>query len=436
VPDGESQEPTVLPRSEHPVSRSNIDVNALKVLYRLHRAGYRALLVGGGVRDLMLGRTPKDFDVATDARPHEVRKLFRNSRIIGRRFRLAHVFFKEGIVEVATFRRDPDPEEQDGDADDLLITDDNVFGTAREDAFRRDFTVNALFYDIADFSVIDYVGGLEDLHRRLIHTIGDPDVRFPEDPVRMMRACELAGRLGFGIATGTQESIHENRRLLERASPARLTEEVVQLLRCGAAGGALQWMLELGLVEIVLPEAYALLAASDRGLGDLGRLLPALDRRLSDGREVSDGGAIAALLLPGVLLRRHDVEALNQTPMSRPELHALVDEVMQPFVRRFTLSRQRAEQAQQALTTFLELGRRGWKPAERMRLARRHSFPDALLLLDLMVEATGKNEDELEVWQDVDRRVDRSVTRPPASHPQRRRRGRGRRRSGRRGRGR
>lgn len=428
----DSAEPQVLPRSEHPVSRSNIDFNALKVLYRLHRAGYRALLVGGGVRDLMLSRRPKDFDVATDARPHEVRKLFRNSRIIGRRFRLAHVFFKDGIVEVATFRRDPEPGDQDGGSDDLMITDDNVFGSAREDAFRRDFTVNALFYDIADFSVIDYVGGLDDLQRRLIRTIGDPDTRFPEDPVRMMRACELAGRLEFGIDEVTQASIHENRKLLERASPARLTEEVVQLLRCGAAGPALQWMLELGLVEIVLPEAYALMAASDRGLGNLGRLLPALDERVRSGREVSDGGAIAALLLPGVLLRRHDIEALNQKPMSRSELHALVEEVIEPFAARFTLSRVRSEQTQQALMTFLEMGRLGWKPAERMRFARRHSFPDALLLMELMGEATGDRRDELESWQDVERRVDRSAPRPPASRPQRRRRGRGR-RQGRRG---
>jgi poly(A) polymerase len=282
--------------------------------------------------------------------------------------------------------------------------------------------------------VIDYVDGLEDLRRRLIRTIGDPDVRFPEDPVRMMRACELAGRLGFGIDEATQESIHQNRRLLERASPARLTEEVIQLLRCGAAGSALQWMLELGLVEIVLPEAYALLAASDRGLGDLGRLLPALDRCVREGREVTDGGAIAALLLPGVLLRRHDIEALDRKPMTRAALHGLVEEVMQPFVRRFTLSRQRSEGAQQALATFIEMGRGGWKPADRMRLGRRRSFPDALLLLELITEATGgDDEDELEVWRDVDRRVERSTPRPPASRPKRRRRRRGGRRSGRKG---
>lgn len=158
--------PHILSRAEHPISRKNIDTNAVKVLYRLHRSGYRGLMVGGSVRDLMLGRRPKDFDVATDARPHEVRRLFRNSRIIGRRFRLAHVFFHDGIVEVSTFRRDPDPEERQGGNGDLLITDDNVFGSAREDAFRRDFTVNALFYDIADFSVIDYVGGVRDLEDR------------------------------------------------------------------------------------------------------------------------------------------------------------------------------------------------------------------------------------------------------------------------------
>ncbi|MGH9379376.1 MAG: hypothetical protein ACRD2Z_01995, partial [Thermoanaerobaculia bacterium] len=218
--------PRILSRAEHPISRQNIDSNAVKVLYRLHRQGYRGLMVGGSVRDLMLGRAPKDFDVATDARPHEVRRLFRNSRIIGRRFRLAHVFFHDGIVEVSTFRREPTPEEQEAAGGDLLITDDNVFGTAREDAFRRDFTVNALFYDIADFSVIDYVGGVEDLEARLIRTIGDPDVRFQEDPVRMLRACELAGRLDFGIDAATQEAIHRHRKLLERAAAARVTEEV------------------------------------------------------------------------------------------------------------------------------------------------------------------------------------------------------------------
>ena len=186
------QEPRILGRAEHPISRKNIDANALKVLSRLTQSGHKAYLVGGSVRDLMLGRTPKDFDAATDAGPNQARRIFRNSRIIGRRFRLVHVFFHDGIVELATFRRDPDPDEQASAPGDLLITSDNVFGTPREDAFRRDFTVNALFYDVSTFSVIDYVGGIDDLEAGIIRTIGDPEVRFSEDPVRMMRAWSIS----------------------------------------------------------------------------------------------------------------------------------------------------------------------------------------------------------------------------------------------------
>ena len=192
--------PRILPRAEHPISREFIDKNALKVLYRLHHAGYRALLVGGSVRDLMTGKPPKDFDVATNARPNEIRRVFRNARIIGRRFRLAHILFPEVVVEVSTFRRDPAPEEQaqaveaaaagrhPPSARDLLITSDNTFGTPEQDAYRRDFTINALYYDIADFSVVDYVCGIEDLRQGLMRAIGDPNVRFQEDPVPMVRA--------------------------------------------------------------------------------------------------------------------------------------------------------------------------------------------------------------------------------------------------------
>ena len=169
------------------------------MLYRLRTAGYKGYLVGGSVRDLLLSRSPKDFDIGTDAHPQALRKLFRNCRMIGRRFRLAHILFANGkVVEVATFRRPPDPVTE-GKGPDLLQTSDNTFGTPREDALRRDFTINGLFYDISDFSVIDYVGGLEDLEAGLIRTIGDPDIRFREDPVRMMRAVEFASRLGFAI---------------------------------------------------------------------------------------------------------------------------------------------------------------------------------------------------------------------------------------------
>jgi poly(A) polymerase len=425
-----STEPRILPRSEHSISRQNIDGNALKVLYRLHNAGFKGYLVGGGVRDLLLGREPKDFDVATDARPNEIRRLFRNSRIIGRRFRLAHVFFKDGVVEVSTFRRDPEPEEQDSAPGELLITSDNTFGTPEEDAFRRDFTVNALFYSIADFSVIDYVGGIEDLESRLIRVIGDPDVRFREDPVRMLRACEFAARLGFGIERRTQEAIASHAKELDKASPARLTEEVVQLLRCGRSGAASQWMLDLGLLEILLPEAYAMVAAGLRGLGEFGQILPTIDAMVADGAKLSDAALIAALLLPTVLLRRFDVEAVDQRSMKRRSLEELVAEVLEPFAGRFTLSRQKTQEIRDALLGFQRLGESEWSDAERLRFTRRPSFGDALALLEILTRATGDGQEVLAAWKGMARGAakGREEERREGEAPPRRHRGRRRRR--------
>src|SRR6266581_2617061 len=218
---------TIVERSEHSISRRRIPENVLKVLYRLHRSGYRAYLCGGSVRDLLMNRTPKDFDVATDAHPAEIRRLFRNSRIIGRRFRLVHIIFQDMIVEVSTFRREP--ERPPDDAVDLLITDDNTFGSPLQDARRRDFTINALFYNIADFSVIDYVGGLTDMEEKRVRVIGDPDVRFREDPVRMMRAIEFAARLGFEIDAATYDAILRHRNEILKASPPRVSEEILEL---------------------------------------------------------------------------------------------------------------------------------------------------------------------------------------------------------------
>jgi poly(A) polymerase len=423
--------PRIVPRSEHPISRGDIDKNAIKVLYRLHKAGYRAYLVGGGVRDLMLGRRPKDFDVGTDARPNEVRRLFGNSRIIGRRFRLVHVYFQDGdVVEVSTFRRDPDADEQAAPGE-LLITSDNTYGTPRQDAFRRDFTINSLFYNIADYTVVDYTGGIEDLEKQLVRAIGDPGVRFREDPVRMLRACEFAGRLGFAIEAGTQEAIHQHARELEKASPARITEEIVQLLRCGHAGAAMQWMLELGLLEVLLPEAYAMLAADDRGLGSFGQILPVIDRLITSGRELPDTALLAALLLPKIMLRRDDVEAIDQRPMSRAGLEELVDEESSPLLARFTLSNLKAQQIRHALVGFFRLCEPRWSVPERVRFTRRPYFNDALLLFEILVLATGEGREALADWQEAARRrLPPPVAAPPAAASQRPRIRRRRRRRG------
>ena len=405
-------EPRILPRSEHPISRKDISPNALKVLYRLHQRGFKAHMVGGSVRDLMLGRRPKDFDVATDAGPQEIRRLFRNSRIIGRRFRLVHVVFEGEVVEVSTFRSTPEPGEGNGTAEQGPITSDNTWGTPREDAFRRDFTVNALFYDIEDFSVIDWVGGVEDLQRRVLRVIGDPDVRLQEDPVRMMRACEYAGRLGFGIDPATQEAIHRHRQKLELASPVRITEEVLQLLRCGSAGAAVQWMLELGLLEVLLPEAYAMVGRTHGG-AEFGRLLPTIDRQVAAGSTLSDATLLAVLLLPKLLQRRDDVEAIDQRPMSRAALRQLVDETVAPLVARLALSRARSTQLTQALVAFQRLCEPGWKPRGRAQFTHRPYFDDSLALFELMVEATGEGRAALEPWQAAAARRERVEEPPP-----------------------
>ena len=222
-------EPRIIWRSEHPVSRVDIDVEVLKVLYRLHHKGYRAYLVGGSVRDLWLGKKPKDFDIATDAQPQEIRRLFRNSRIIGRRFRLVQVFFKGGkLVEVSTFRS---RSEFEGEGD--ILAPNNTFGTPAEDAQRRDLTINGLFYNIGDFSLLDYVGGLEDLRNGLIRVIGPPDVRFRRDPVRMLRVLRHAARTGFTIETTAWEAIQAHRHLIRLCNPSRVRDELLKDFKSG-----------------------------------------------------------------------------------------------------------------------------------------------------------------------------------------------------------
>lgn len=276
-------EPRVIPRAEHSLSRADIDPDALKVLNRLRQGEYVAYLVGGSVRDLLLRRRPKDFDIGTSAHPYQVKKLFRNCWIIGRRFRLAHVKFGTKVIEVATFRRQVQPGEEivqdgvpapehhrtegpplDGSGDEgararedaQLIHRDNTFGTPEEDAFRRDFTINALFYDIASFSIIDYVGGLDDLRAGVIRCIGDPEVRFKEDPVRMLRALALAARLDFTIEDPIYDAIGQLRHEIANASAPRLLEEYYKILRAGSSETTFQGLSAAGLLEPVSQELH------------------------------------------------------------------------------------------------------------------------------------------------------------------------------------
>ena len=291
-------EPWILERSQHSISRRDIDPNVLKALYRLIAANYTAYLVGGGVRDLMLGRRPKDFDVATSAHPQQVRDLFRNSRLIGRRFRLVHVFFGPQNIEVATFRRRA---EDVAEGDDPMIRHDNTFGTPEEDAFRRDFTINALFYDPRSFEVIDYVGGVPDLHARLIRTIGDPEVRMREDPVRMIRAVRFATKLNFEIEPATRAAIERHCGDLAKSSVPRLVEEIFRTLNFKGAERALFLMEQLGLLEVLLPKLSAHLRASAAATaGDpentaTARNLAALGRVIENGAEPSRPLILACL---------------------------------------------------------------------------------------------------------------------------------------------
>jgi tRNA nucleotidyltransferase/poly(A) polymerase len=291
----------ILPRSEHTVSRKNIDSDALKVLYRLKHQNLTAYLVGGGVRDLLLGRKPKDFDISTSAHPQQVKRLFRNCFIVGRRFRLCHVRFGRKVIEVSTFRK-----QAESTAEDPLIQRDNTFGTPEEDAFRRDFTVNAMFYDIATFSVIDYVGGLEDLDARSIRSIGDPGVRLREDPVRMLRAVALAARLGFTIERDTLEAIRALRGEIVRSSAARVLEEIYKLLRQGAARATFQMLHDVGLLAYMLPEAdRALSQGGEKLLGGLARLDDYRNAGSVPPEDLSNALLLGTLLVPlDVPLRR------------------------------------------------------------------------------------------------------------------------------------
>jgi poly(A) polymerase len=287
-------EPVIIARDAHSISRKQIDPDALKVLYRLHQSSYTAYLVGGSVRDLLLGRRPKDFDIGTSAHPYQIKKLFRNCWIIGRRFRLAHVRFGTKTIEVATFRRpvaqdeltaadEPQPEtamRAEGDESaDRLVHRDNTFGTPEEDAFRRDFTINALFYDIATFSIIDFTGGLDDLRAGLVRCIGDPAERFREDPVRMLRAVAMAARLGFRIDAPIDEAIASTRAEIARSAPARLIEELYKLLRSGASESAFTMMAERRLLE---PIAHELQRHADARLWRSLAALDAYRRRFED----------------------------------------------------------------------------------------------------------------------------------------------------------
>jgi len=349
--------PRIIARADHNVSRSNISGNALRVLYRLKEAGFQAFLVGGCVRDVMLGRHPKDFDVATNALPDEVRKLFRNSRLVGRRFRLAHVVFGREVIEVATFRAAsaplpseepvPQADPEEGEAPELdeeseldeeaelngidhervldthgRLLRDNVYGSIDEDVWRRDFTVNSLYYNIADFSLWDYVGGSEDIAAHRLRLIGDPETRYREDPVRMLRAARFEAKLGFTLDPATAAPIPRLRTLLAGVPAARLFDETLKLFLTGHGERSLEVLRQRQLLEVLFPAVERYLAAHPDGLVEqlLRQGLRNTDERVAQDKAVSPT-FLLALLLYGPIA--HAIESLP--PQRWHELAAIVE---------------------------------------------------------------------------------------------------------------
>jgi poly(A) polymerase len=408
----------IVPRAEHALSRRMVDPDALKVLYRLHNQGHIAYLVGGGVRDLLLGRTPKDFDVGTDARPSQMRRLFGNSRIIGRRFRLVQVFFKGGkTIEVSTFRSRSEFDL----ADNGVLADQNTFGTPMEDAWRRDLTINALFYNIADHSIIDYVGGLTDLKARVIRTVGDPDQRFVRDPVRMIRAVRHAVRMGFTIEPRTHQSILRHAGQLAECDPSRLRAEFVRDLSGGAAHETIPLLAETGLLKALLPRladyySSALPEGPDnRGL--LTALMRLAERDWAEAKRPEEALALAVMLLPpllrmclhkGPITNRHQEAALNN----------MFRETVPELCQGLAFPRRTIETAIQILTAVFAFDyflSKGFIPK---RLTSRNSFDLAVRLYAHIERALGRKPPDLTALTGEP---------PPGRRPGRRRRPRRRR---------
>ena len=424
-------EPTVIARADHSVSRAQIDSDALKVLYRLQKYDHDAYLVGGGVRDLLLGRVPKDFDIGTSAHPSEVKRLFRNCWIIGRRFRLAHVKFGLKTIEVATFRRQLSVEEEEQatavalkDAQEKEAVDkadptgegarprrirrptrDNTFGTAEEDAFRRDFTINALFYDIGTFSVIDYVGGMEDLRAGLIRSIGDPNVRFVEDPVRMLRAVAFTARLDFHLDIPVQRAIKRNRVEILKASPARLIEELYKILRSGCSVATFRALSEAGLLKLIAPETDA------RKRSALWPSLERLDAYRAGFQEapptLSNAVLLGSLVQPG--------QPLDLTPRKRDDKRPI-----DVSLGALPIARKDVERLRQALQLQPRLQDPGLSGGRVRSVLFRSAFDTALTWLTVH----GADPDAVERWTAL------ATTDTPKSErrARRRRRPRGRRR--------
>ncbi len=458
IPDEDGPVPVIIPRSEHNLSRSFISENALKVLRRLHRSGYIGYLAGGGVRDILLGREPKDFDIATSATPEQIKSLFRNAILIGRRFRIAHIRFRNEIIEVATFRavetpgKDksdtvpdnsetvPDTNETSGPiekkfsgkklpegrirSDDGLILRDNVWGSPPEDAFRRDFTINALYYNIADFSIIDYVGGMADLMNGRIRLIGDPEIRYREDPVRMIRAVRFAAKLGFNIDETTFNSLISMKEHILKANSSRLYEELKKLWLSEEAEKGYQMMRSAGLFDILFPEVESWLCSEEaphtldrHDLSEqrhpplikdpvslqqdnyphtfIGKAFQWVEDEIRDGRTVSAPLLFAILLGPPIFNKAAELQ--KAAGAKHPVIFKAVKELLKNIQERVLIPKRDAE----ALKTIL-YGEQRFPQIKGKRpyiWIKNRYFNDAFRYFKMKREIYGEDKELIEWWE-------------------------------------
>lgn len=394
---------TVIPRSEHSISRSDISDNALKVLYRLNKSGYEAYLVGGGVRDLLLGQKPKDFDITTNATPEQIRKLFRNCRLVGRRFRLAHIMFGPEIIEVATFRGHHDQNASDdknlsSQAQNGMLLRDNIFGSIEEDAIRRDFTVNSLYYNIDDFTLRDYVNGLADLKAGVIRLIGDPETRYREDPVRMLRAVRFACKLDMTIEPKTADPIYHLAPLLREIPSARLFEESLKLLQAGQGYSTYKMLKKFGLFEQLFPVISSRFSETDDSPMEkiIEQVLKNTDFRLKNDKRVNPAFLFAAMLWYPVT--EHAEKLSQEGGLAYYDAFALaMNDILDEQCRSIAIPKRITTTMRDIWLLQLRLPRRQGRRANK--LMEHPKFRAAFDLLELRANVEYRNElQELALW--------------------------------------
>nr|WP_156008733.1 polynucleotide adenylyltransferase PcnB [Vibrio proteolyticus] len=400
----------VITREEHNISRKQISDNALKVLYRLNGAGFDAYLVGGGVRDLLLGATPKDFDIATNATPEQIRQLFRNCRLIGRRFRLAHIMFGRDIIEVATFRghhQEPSKNVSQQSKEGMLLRD-NVYGSIDEDAERRDFTINAMYYNIRDYSIHDYAGGAEDLNDKLVRLIGDPQTRYREDPVRMLRAIRFAAKLDFDIEEDTAAPIEELAHLLREIPSARLYEESLKLLQSGHGLETYYLLREYNLFQQLFP------TISEHFTDDysspteqmLDQVLDSTDQRMEEGKRINPAFMFAAMLWYP-LLSLADKLMAERNMNDYDAVMEASNQILDDQVRTIAIPRRHTATIREIWQLQLRLPRRNGKRA--FRLMELNKFRAGFDFLEMRGEIEGGDTKELANWWETFQNAGRNM---------------------------